>query len=268
VLGLIGDVLLFLALLNVAAYLLQPSLVFYPEKELRATPADWGLAYEDVWLSAEDGVRLHGWFLPREGARRTLLFFHGNAGNIADRGDSLAIFHRLGLNVLIFDYRGYGRSEGKPDEAGLYRDAAAAWRYLTESRGFAAKDIVVFGRSLGGAVAAQLASRTAPGGLILESAFSSAKDMAQRMLPGIAYLLYKRYAFTTTDYLRQVRCPVLVLHSPQDEVIPYALGEAVFKAASQPKTFMQLWGDHNSGFLLSQPDYERALAGFIAGLDG
>lgn len=266
-LGLIGDVLLFLALLNATFYLLQPGMVFHPTRELGATPAAWGWRYEEAWLTSEDGIRLHGWFLPSEGSRRVLLFFHGNAGNIADRGDSLAIFHRLGLNVFIFDYRGYGRSEGEPNEAGLYRDAAAAWRYLTEQRGFAASDIVLFGRSLGGAVAAKLASEHSPAGLILESTFSSAREMAGHLLPIIGRLVLQRYALATADYVRQAHCPLLLLHSPEDDVIPYAMGEKVFAAAAEPKTLFRLRGGHNDGFLLSQPGYEQALASFIKSLD-
>ena len=115
--------------LNGWMYLQQAAMTFYPERALGATPASWGLAYEDVFLSAQDGVRLHGWYIPRQGSKRVLLFMHGNAGNISHRGESIAVFHRLGLNVLIFDYRGYGKSHGSPSERGLYQDAAAAWHY-------------------------------------------------------------------------------------------------------------------------------------------
>ncbi|MCH6572947.1 MAG: alpha/beta fold hydrolase, partial [Proteobacteria bacterium] len=170
--------LLGLALLNGCMYLQQPSMIFFPYATLDQTPADWGLAYEEVFLDTEDGVRLHGWYIPRHGSKQTLLFFHGNAGNISHRGASVEIFHRLGLNVFIFDYRGYGMSQGKPVENGLYKDARAAWRYLTKERGFDQEDIILFGRSLGGAVAAELAAEIQPGGLILESTFSSAKDVA------------------------------------------------------------------------------------------
>lgn len=254
-----------LALWNGWLYLMQPRMIFYPLRELQATPADWGLAYEEVELRSSDGLRLHGWYLPQPGAGKVLLFFHGNAGNISHRSDSLAIFHRLGLNVLIIDYRGYGRSEGSPDEAGLYRDAEAAWRYLTEQRGFAGGDVLLFGRSLGGAVAAHLASQVPAGGLILESTFSSARDFARLAFPLMSRALLMRYRFDTATALKSVSCPVLVLHSPQDEIMPFALGQAVYQAANPPKAFVELRGDHNGGFVLSQPEYEQALAGFIAG---
>ena len=168
--------LLGVALLNGCMYLQQPSMIFFPNATLGQTPADWGFSYEDVFLETENGVRLHGWYIPSHGSRQTLLFFHGNAGNISHRGASVEIFHRLGLNVFIFDYQGYGKSQGKPDEKGLYKDARAAWSYLTNQRGFDQEDIILFGRSLGGAVAAELAAEIQPGGLILESTFSSARQ--------------------------------------------------------------------------------------------
>ena len=143
-----------LALLNGCTYLQQPSLILFPYATLGQTPEEWGLAYEDVFLDTEEGVRLHGWYIPRQGAKQTLLFFHGNADNISHRGASVEIFHRLGLNIFIFDYRGYGKSQGKPDENGLYQDARAAWRYLTDERGFDQQDIILFGRSLGAFVSA------------------------------------------------------------------------------------------------------------------
>jgi pimeloyl-ACP methyl ester carboxylesterase len=142
--------LLFIVLLNGWLYLRQPNITFYPFAELEATPAEWGLPYEEVHIQSGDGPRLHGWYLPQPEARNTLLFLHGNGGNISHRRDSLVIFHRLGLSVLIVDYRGYGRSEGEPDEAGLYRDAMAAWDYLTGQLGIDGNNIIIFGRSLGG----------------------------------------------------------------------------------------------------------------------
>ncbi len=255
-----------LLLLNGIMYLQQPSMVFYPTRVLQAQPSDWGLAYSDVRLVTADGVALHGWYIPHPQATRTLLFLHGNGGNISHRGDSIALFHRLGLNVLIIDYRGYGHSEGRPSEAGLYRDAQAAWRYLIETRAQQGTDILIFGRSLGGAVAAQLAAQVQAGGLILESTLSSARAFAATAFPLLHRVLIMRYRFDSVAQLRQVRAPVLVLHSPDDEIMPYHLGEQVFAAAREPKQFFALRGDHNSGFLRSQPAYEQALAAFIASL--
>jgi fermentation-respiration switch protein FrsA (DUF1100 family) len=257
-------VLVTLGLLNGWMFIQQPGMIFFPYRNLDATPADWGYAYQDVSLVSSDAVKLHGWYIPHPEAERVLLFFHGNAGNVSHRGESIAIFHRLGLNVLILDYRGYGRSEGSPSEQGLYRDAAAAWAYLTGERGFDPEQIVVFGRSLGGAVAAQLAAEVQPGALILESTLSSARDFARSVFPLLSRLVVVRYDFDTLGYLGRVRAPVLVLHSREDEIMPFALGEKVFAAANPPRRFVPLQGDHNTGFMHSQPAYERELLNFLS----
>jgi fermentation-respiration switch protein FrsA (DUF1100 family) len=255
-------------LLNGLMYFQQPRMIFFPWRTLDANPADWGLAYADVQIETSDAVALHGWFIPREGARRVVLFLHGNAGNISHRRDSVDIFHRLGLDVFIIDYRGYGQSEGTPGEQGLYRDAEAAWRYLTEVRGFDGSEIVIFGRSLGGAVAAELASGVDAGGVILESSFSSARDFSRKVFPLLSRLVALRFAFDAAAAIAQTRSPVLVLHSPDDEIMPIELGRRLFQAAPEPKQFVELRGDHNGGFLASQPAYEQALAAFIGGLPG
>lgn len=253
-------------LLKAAMWLLQPGMVFYPTRVLDATPADWGLQFEDVELTASDGTSLHGWYIPHPGATHTLFFFHGNAGNISHRGDSIAIFNRLGLSVLIIDYRGYGRSSGRPSEAGIYRDALAARDHLVGVRGGDPASILIFGRSLGASVAADLASRGPSAGVILESGFSSARDMARHLYPGLHRVLYLRFDFDAAERLSRVRSPVLVLHSKDDEIVPYSLGRKLFEAAREPKRFVDLRGDHNNGFLASQPDYERSLAAFIGSL--
>lgn len=258
-----------LLLLNGMVYLLQPGMVFYPIASISETPSDWQLPYEDVSLDTHDGEQLHGWYIPAADdsqARPVLLFFHGNAGNISHRRASLEIFHRLGLNQLIIDYRGYGKSTGKPSEAGLYIDAMAAWDYLLESRGFNADQVVIFGRSLGGAVATQLASQVPARGVILESSFSSARDMAQHSFSLLSHLLYLRYDFNSLDRLPHIDAPLLILHSTEDEIIPYRFGEKLFKAAAQPKTFIPLRGGHNNGFYLSQPMYQQQLADWLDGL--
>jgi fermentation-respiration switch protein FrsA (DUF1100 family) len=260
-------VVLFIVMFNGWLYLQQPNITFYPYAELAATPKQWGLAYEDVSLLTEDKQRLHGWFLPHPGASRTLLFFHGNGGNISHRGASLKIFHRLGLNVLIIDYRGYGRSEGSPDEPGLYLDAMAAWRYLTQTRGISPDSIIIFGRSLGGAVATWLASEVEPAALILESTFSTARDMADHIYPLLSNVLYLRYRFDSESSIKKLQSPLYMAHSRNDEIIPYHLGRKLYAAAPQPKQFFELRGGHNVGFMQSQPDYERGLEKFLRQLE-
>ncbi|MCP5305652.1 MAG: alpha/beta hydrolase [Chromatiaceae bacterium] len=258
--------LLSLLVLNGVMYLLQPQMTFFPSPVLEATPADWGMVYEDVVFQTEDGASLHGWFLPGPASGPTLLFLHGNAGNISHRRESLEIFAGLGMAVLIFDYRGYGRSTGLPGESGLYRDAAAAWDYLTRQRGIDSADIVVFGRSLGGAVAAHLASQVHPRAVILESTFSSARDYAHTMFPVLSRIVWLRHSFDAAHAIAQSRAPLLVLHSPEDEVIPFALGQRLFDAAPEPKRFVALRGGHNDGFLFSQPRYAQVLQTFLRDL--
>lgn len=262
--GIAVSLLTTLLVINACAYLLQPGMVFFPSSRLVATPSDWGLDYRSAVFDTEDGVELNGWFIPRESSRRVLLFFHGNAGNISHRGESVSIFHELGLNVFIIDYRGYGASKGKPSEAGIYRDARAAWRYLTAELGFGPENIIVFGRSLGGVVAAQLAAEANPSALILESSFSSAKDVARATMPVISRLLVLRFDLDAASHVSRAQCPVLILHSRDDEIIPYALGRKLFEVAPEPKRFVDLMGGHNQAFLLSQPAYEQALGDFIA----
>ena len=266
VLGTLGLLLAGLLLLGALMWLMQPKLLFRPFPDLIGVPSDWGLAYEDVWLTTADGVRLHGWFLPaaeRRAAPHTLLFFHGNAGNVSHRGASLAIFAALGLDVLIIDYRGYGLSEGRPSEVGLGLDADAAWRWLVDTRGVAPADIVLFGRSLGGAVATSLATRVTPGALIVESSFTDLMAMARLHHPLLARLIPLRYRFASRDALADVRAPVLILHSRDDGIVPFSEGEALYAAATAPKRFVALVGGHNEGFLESQPHYQQALADFI-----
>ncbi|MDX2456636.1 MAG: alpha/beta hydrolase, partial [Gammaproteobacteria bacterium] len=257
-----GALLLFL-------YLYQSHLLFLaniPSRSVDATPADVGLAYEPMTLVASDKVKLDGWFLPVAEARGVILFCHGNAGNISHRRDSIELFHRLGLNIFIIDYRGYGKSRGKPDEQGLYLDAATAWRYLTEEKGLPNNQILIFGRSLGGAVAARLASGVQARALILESTLSSAHDFARAVFPVLSRLVVMRYDFNTAENIRRVHYPVLVLHSPADEIMPFHLGEKIFQAAHTPKHFVRMQGDHNNGFLQSQPEYAQEFDRWLQGI--
>lgn len=241
---------------------LQSRLAFHPRDRHEGSPTEFGLDYQDVHLHCADGKTIHGWFVPHENPRATMLFFHGNAGNISHRTESLNLYHQLGLAVLIVDYHGYGRSEGKPRERNTYLDADAAWAYLTETRSIPPEQIVIFGRSLGGAVATYLAEKHTPGALIVESTFTSAADMARTMLPIYPRFLV-RIGYDTQSRIAGVRCPVLVVHSRDDELVPFAQGQAVFDAAPQPKEFLELEGGHNEGFLLCVDRYMDALDGFI-----
>ena len=254
------------AVLLLTVYLNQSSLLYLPgmpSRELTASPRDIGLIHEDVRLLTDDGVDLHGWYIPTERARGTLLFFHGNAGNISHRLESLQMFHQLGLNVLIFDYRGYGQSQGQPGERGTQLDALAAWHHLVDIRGESPDRIVLFGRSLGGALAAWLAARVQPGALILESAFISVPELAAELYWWLPARLLSRLQYNTRNYLAEVHCPVQVIHSREDEIIPYRHGQSLYEAAHPPRTFLELRGDHNTGFIVSGDNYMRGLETFL-----
>ena len=228
---------------------------------------------EDCWLTAQDGTRLHGWLTTPQrmegGApvplhtETVILYFHGNAGNISHRYPMLVQFSRLPARVFIIDYRGYGRSEGRPSESGLRQDARAAWNYLTEERGFRPKQIVIFGKSLGGAVAIELASEISPAGLIVQSGFTSIPDMAAEHFPFIPRFLVR----TRMDALARiphVRCPILFIYSPADEIIPYAHGQRLFAAATAPKQFHEVAGAaHNELDARGGRAYFAAIQNFV-----
>ena len=247
-------------------YFSQSRMLYYPElpsRALDATPAAVGLPFENIRLTTEDGIQLHAWYVPAVAARGTLLFNHGNAGNIAHRLDSIRLFNSLGLNVLIFDYRGFGESEGKPSEQGTYRDARAAWNYLHENRGIAAQQIVIFGRSLGAAIAVDLASQVPSAGVIIESAFTSVPDMAAHLYPWLPVRFLVRYRYDSAAKIGRISSPLLVMHSREDGIIPYSQGEELFAQANKPKQFLELNGGHNDGHNASQAVYTKALQQYL-----
>ena len=252
--------------LCILLFFLQSRMIYFPLAPVMQKPSDVGLVYESVALLTADNVRLAAWYVPCTGARGTVLMCHGNGGNIGDRLHPIGLFHELGLNVLIFDYRGYGESAGSPSEAGTYQDAHAAWLYLVEKRATPPGTIVVFGRSLGGAVAAGLAERVAPVALILEATFTSIPDMGVRLYPWLPIRLLCRYRYNTLARLAQIKCPVLIAHSRDDDMIPFEHGRSLFAAAREPKIFVELSGDHNEGEVLTSPAYRQALDAFLAGL--
>ncbi len=255
-------------LLIAVLYFMQGRMLYLPGvpgRTLAMTPVDVGMDYQDVSIKTADGVTLHGWFVVGRSSQ-VLLFFHGNAGNISHRLDSIRQFLNLGLSVLIIDYRGYGQSGGRTTESGIYRDADAAWRYLTENRGISNSDIVIFGRSLGASAASWLAAQHQPLALIVESSFTSVPDIAQELYPWLSARWLSRFSHATRDYVRDVRCPVLVAHSRDDEIIPFHHGEAIFAAANEPRTLLVLNGTHNDAFLREESAYIEGVRTFLAGL--
>jgi len=247
-------------------YLMQPRLLFLPDvagRELTLTPETVDLPYSDLSLQTQDGETIHGWWLPHAQPRANLLFFHGNAGNVSHRLDSLRLFNSLGLNILIIDYRGYGQSTGKPSETGLYLDATAAWHWLTEDQAMDPNRIILFGRSMGAAVASQLATRVEAAGLIVESTFTSVPDLGAELYWWLPVRLLSRLEFNTADHIRRTDLPVLVIHSPDDEIIPFSHGRRLHQAAGQRGTFLEIRGSHNTGFLDTGDQYREGLNQFI-----
>jgi fermentation-respiration switch protein FrsA (DUF1100 family) len=255
------------------AFAFQDQLLFQPSSRLLAMPDDAGMPYETVRLDTGDGETLHGWWISAsdvsretssgETAEQTLLFFHGNAGNISGRLESVQQFHQLGLNVLIVDYRGYGQSTGSPSEEGIYRDAEACWRYLTEAKGLAPQDIVIFGRSMGGGPATWLAAREQPGAVILESVFTNVPDVGAHHYSFLPVRALATNQFDNESRVAEINAPKLFIHSQGDRVVPFELGRQVYEAAAEPKQFLEIEGGHNDGFLVSADEYLRTIDSFL-----
>jgi uncharacterized protein len=244
---------------------LEHLFIYYPTKQLEETPRDCGLAYQDLAIVTEDRVKLHGWFVPCDEARSTLLIFHGNGGNIGHRVQWIEMLHRLNVNVMTIDYRGYGKSEGDPFEDGLYRDARAAYQWWVEERKPRGERLIVVGESLGGAIAVNLAARVSPAGLIVQSTFTSARDMAKSMFPlGLLFPLI-RVRFDSEKEIAQIHCPKLVIHGTSDEVVPFRLGKKLYEAAPPPKSFYVVpEAGHNDLLWAAGAEYSRRLQSFLS----
>lgn len=257
------------AVIVALVFLFQSRFVYFPHvgRDITVTPRAYGLDFESVDIRTEDGETLHGWWVPaaRQGkpARGTVLFFHGNAGNISHRLDYLLMFKRLGYAVLIVDYRGYGQSSGAPSEEGTYRDAMAASRWLSGSRGIPPAAVVLVGESLGGAVASWLAARHRPRALVLLSTFTSIPDLGAKIYPFLPIRLLSRFSYDTLERIRRIDAPVFVAHSRDDDIVPYAHGRTLFAAAGEPKQFLEMRGGHNDGFIFTREEWVKTLAEFL-----
>jgi fermentation-respiration switch protein FrsA (DUF1100 family) len=237
--------------------------VFFPETHLDGTPEGLKLHYQEVYFTTEDGKRLHGWLFPLHGESPVVLFCHGNAGNISHRLENVRLLVREGLQVFLFDYRGYGRSLGSPSEHGIYLDGLAAYDYLAKQEGISPATIIPFGRSLGAAVAIEICLRREVRSLITESAFTSIRDVARStaLFFPVSYLLPAHY-----DNLRkigQINVSKLIIHGRDDEIIPFSMGQRLFEAAKAPKYFLPLErAGHNDTYLVGGRAYFEALARF------
>ncbi|HVG17800.1 MAG TPA: alpha/beta hydrolase [Blastocatellia bacterium] len=270
----VGPVLIIMAI--------EDSFIYFPAKfpegqwaveNIPAREGEFVPKIEDCKFMTSDGMKLHGWYcapwrklggnLAPVHADMVLLWFHGNAGNLSHRYDMIKMLMRIPVNVFIIDYRGYGKSEGAPSEEGLYADARAAWDYLTGGRGVPPERVIIFGKSLGGVPAIDLAGRVKAAGLIVQSSFTSAADMAAAILP-IYPRFFLRTKMDSKRKIASVACPKLFIHSRADEVIPYKLGRRLFEAAPEPKQFYEVErAPHNSTYLVGGEEYLNALRNFI-----
>ncbi len=249
-----------------AAFFFFFMILFQPSRFIDQTPSAIGLEYASVSIETSHFVSLSGWFVPAKNARATALFFHGNAGNISDRLSTLSILHNLGISTLIIDYRGYGESGGRAGISGVKRDAVAAWEWLLK-RGYPEEKIILFGRSLGGAVAANLAGTVTPGALILESTFSSLADIGHGLVPFLPMSVIVGNRLNSVKNLKKFTRPVLVIHSRDDDVVAFKYGRKLYESLSAPKEFLEISGDHNNGFIISK-NYIKGLDQFITGIFG
>ncbi len=243
--------------------LLTNKLLFFPVKVIGVYPSQLEIPYREGFFNNDDGHRLHGWFFPGK-SDRTLFFLHGNAGNIGDRVDRIRFLSKIGWNIFIFDYRGFGGSEGSPTIKGVIQDSRAALRYLCETLGFQGEQIVLFGESLGGALAIELGSEAPFEAVILESTFTSLHEMAQTAYPFIPQALVPN-AFHSVEKIRQLKSPLLVIHGTNDPVVPFSMGKKLFEAAPHPKRFYVVEGAvHNDVYLRGGSDYLKVLEEFLS----
>jgi len=246
------------SILGWTIYFLQRKFMYRPVRDVAYNPADIGLTFERVSLQVDGGLKISAWYIPVAKARKTVLFCHGNGGNLSHRLDTINLLNELGLNCFLFDYRGYGDSQGRPSEKGTYADAAAAWDWLTEKKGVEPEDIVIFGRSMGGAIASKLARKVNPAALVVESAFSSYVELGKKCYPYLPVKHFSKFEYNTVKYVKRVKCPVLVIHSKADEIIPYEFGSQIFDAVRTEKQFVEIFGRHNDGFLFTGAKYRQA----------
>lgn len=247
---------------------MEKGFIFFPDKKMIQTPADVALVFEDIYFETEDGVRINGWFIPVADSRTVLLWFHGNAGNLSHRVDPLRLLHHeLNINIFMVDFREYGRSEGLVSEEGTRQDALSSYDYLLTRPDIDPEKIIVFGQSLGAAVAVELATSRDLQGLILEAPFTSIREMARTLLPWLPIGGFLSTKYDSLSKIKTIRAPLLVMHGDRDEVIPFSQGRQLYEAGNEPKTFYPISGaGHNNTTLVGGPSYFKTMKGFIEGL--
>lgn len=258
---------IFIAIIFIFVYIryFEYKSLYFPTEDIEFTPAILNLNYEDIYFAADDGVKLNAWLIPAKDSKYTLLFCHGNGGNISHRIEKILMLNELGLSVFIFDYRGYGNSRGRPFERGLYRDAQAAYDYLVSERKVSPEEIILYGESLGGAVAIDLAGKRRAKALITEATLSSAKDVARVVYPFFpAFLISSN--FDSVKKIKEITIPKLIIHSQNDEIIPFEQSLRLIKASPEPKKHLVLIGSHNTCYVDSKDLYISGIRDFLKAL--
>ncbi len=259
----IGTVCLILFMLLRA---FEHSNVYHPSTEMELRVDEVGIPGEDIWLTADDKIRLNAWYFPSPAssarAQYAVLFAHGNGGNICHRLNIYRVWHGMGVNFLAFDYRGYGRSEGKPSEEGTYLDAKAGYDWLI-AKGFKPENIIVVGESLGGGIASWVAAKHKVGGLVLQSSYTSVPNLGKELFPFLPVHQLASIHYNTLERLPKIKVPLLILHSRGDTLIRFHHAESNFRAANEPKLLHEVYGDHNETFMVGPEAYQQGVEKFL-----
>jgi fermentation-respiration switch protein FrsA (DUF1100 family) len=259
--GLFCFALIVLAALFLLVKYLEHTSVFYPGHTIITNPSQVGLKYEDLYLRTSDGIKINAWFAKYSDSASTIIFAHGNAGTMGERIMKMKFWHDVGLNVVFFDYRGYGHSEGNPTEQGVYLDAQAVYDYLQSRPDIDHNRIIAYGASLGGVVMIDLASKRKLAALIVESSITSAKDMAHRLYPMIPSF-FMSIKFDSLSKISRISCPKLFLHSREDHTVPFSMGQKLYDTALVPKEFLVIYGGHNDGGFMD-PQVQKGFIKFL-----
>jgi uncharacterized protein len=247
----------------VVIYFAQPFILYFSDKKVLSTPDDYGIKFENVTVVTADNVRINAWYVPADKSEFTVIYCHGNGGNLMYYLKVVSFLNGLNLSCLLFDYRGYGSSEGKPTEEGTYLDAEAACKWLVSEKKISPDKIIIFGWSLGASVASHLATKIDCASLVLDGAFTAYADITRKHFPFMPASLFAKYNYRTIDYLKNVRRPVMITHSRNDEVAPFRFGQKLFCAANEPKKFVETAGRHNNAFTDSAEIYKKAWLDWI-----
>jgi fermentation-respiration switch protein FrsA (DUF1100 family) len=263
--------LLTLFFLIASGFFLYPKIenffIFFPDSDIYATPKDLGLNFKDIYFHTEDGIKIHGWFFPLDNEKPVILFCHGNAGNISHRLENIRLLLEKGLQVFIFDYRGYGKSEGRPSEPGIYKDAIAAYDYLIREENILSSNIVLFGRSLGAAVAIDLSLKREIRAIIVESGFTSTRGMAKTMFLFSLFSPLLPSSYNNAEKIASIKIPKLIIHGDSDEIVPFYMGKSLFNASPKPKYFFRIKGaGHNDTYMIGGERYFKTIATFVKDL--